>query len=110
MTLVTSTVCLITLAATSVGILTRAEAHQAESGWTYPPACCKAHDIGGDCEAIPAQDIRPGPHGFSIFLHLGDHHLATKPHLFFIPYGVMATRFLPAMAGITSAFIPRKTT
>ncbi|ANL42364.1 hypothetical protein [Rhizobium phaseoli] len=87
MTLVTSTLCLATLTATSVGILIRAEAHQAESGWTYPPACCKAHDVGGDCEAIPAQHISPGPHGFSIFLHRGDHHLATKPHLFFIPYG-----------------------
>lgn len=87
MTLVTSTVSVITLTAIIVGMLSRAEAHQAKSGWTYPPACCKAHDTGGDCEAIPARDISPGPRGFSVFLRVGDHHLATKSHLFFIPYG-----------------------
>jgi hypothetical protein len=86
MTLATSTVSLITFAVISVGILVRTDAHQADSGWN-PPACCKAHDLGGDCEAIPAQDISRGPRGFSVFLHAGDHHLATKPHLFFIPYG-----------------------
>ncbi|WP_080671735.1 hypothetical protein [Rhizobium leguminosarum] len=87
MTLVTSTISLITLATISAGTPIRAEAHQAASGWTYPPACCKAHDIGGDCEAIPADDIHTGRRGFSVFLHVGDHHLATKPHVFFIPYG-----------------------
>nr|WP_081688038.1 hypothetical protein [Rhizobium mesoamericanum] len=87
MTLVTSTVSVMTFAAISAAILVGAEAHQAESGWTYPPACCKGHNIGGDCEAIPPQDISTGPHGFSVFLRRGDHHLATKPHVFFIPYG-----------------------
>ncbi|TAU37644.1 hypothetical protein ELI43_34085 [Rhizobium leguminosarum] len=84
MTLTTSTLSMITFAVISVGIPARTDAHQADSGWTYPPACCNAHD---DCEAIPAQDISRGTRGFSVFLHAGDHHLATKPHFFFIPYG-----------------------
>ncbi|WP_088674757.1 hypothetical protein [Rhizobium sp. R339] len=84
MTLTTSTISLTTFAVVSVGILARTDAHQADSGWTYPPACCNAHD---DCAAISAQDIRRGPRGFSVFLRAGAHHLATKPHLFFIPYG-----------------------
>ncbi|MGO7632675.1 hypothetical protein [Rhizobium leguminosarum] len=87
MTLATSTVSLITLGAISVCTIVRTDAHEAKSGWTYPPACCKAQGLMGDCEAIPTQDISRGPRGFSVFLHAGDHHLATQPHLFFIPYG-----------------------
>ena len=104
MTLTTSTVSLITFAMISVGIPARTDAHQADSGWTYPPACCSAHN---DCEAIPAQDISRGPRGFSVLLHAGDHHLATKPHLFSFRMG---TKSPPAVAGIIFAFIRRKTT
>ncbi|MGO7761517.1 hypothetical protein ACC761_29085 [Rhizobium ruizarguesonis] len=87
MTLATSTVSLIILGAISVSTIVRTDAHEAKSGWTYPPACCKAPGFLGDCQAIPTQDISRGPRGFSVFLHAGDHHLATKSHLFFIPYG-----------------------
>jgi hypothetical protein len=31
--------------------------------------------------------MRKGPKGFSVFLHPGDHYLATRNHLFFVPYG-----------------------
>ncbi|CAN7650053.1 hypothetical protein LJR257_004788 [Ensifer adhaerens] len=72
MTFATSTVPLMTLAAISVGVV-RTDAHQTMTG--------------GDCEAIPAPDIMRGARGFSVFLHAGDHHLATRPHMFFIPYG-----------------------
>ncbi|MBY2936179.1 hypothetical protein ELH75_36050 [Rhizobium leguminosarum] len=87
MTFATSTVFLIALEAISVCTIVRTDAHEAKSGWTYPPACCKAQGLDGDCEAIPTQDISRGPRGFSVLLHAGDHHLVTKPHLFFIPYG-----------------------
>ncbi|MDP9813673.1 hypothetical protein J2W42_006548 [Rhizobium tibeticum] len=83
-----STTCLITLAALSLAVLVQTDdAHQARSGWDYPPACCKSHDVGGDCEAIPTLDVREGSRGFLVFLHAGDHHLATRAHMFFIPYG-----------------------
>lgn len=81
-----SSIYLIILATISVGVV-RTDAHQAKTGWTYPLACCKAHEAGGDCAAIPAPDILRGARGFSVFLHAGDHHMARRPHVFFIPYG-----------------------
>ncbi|KQV28522.1 hypothetical protein ASC97_04430 [Rhizobium sp. Root1203] len=63
------------------------DAHQSGSGWTYPPACCKSRDVGGDCEAIPSTAVRKGHRGFSVYLHRGDHHLITRNQLYFIPYG-----------------------
>lgn len=81
-----SSVYLIILATIAVGVV-RTDAHQAKTGWTYPLACCKAHEAGGDCAAIPAPDILRGARGFSVFLHAGDHHMARRPHVFFIPYG-----------------------
>ncbi|EJC73818.1 hypothetical protein Rleg10DRAFT_2283 [Rhizobium leguminosarum bv. trifolii WSM2012] len=87
MTLATSAVRLITLGAISVCTIVRTDAHEAKSAWTYPPACCRAQGLVGDCQAIPTQGISRGPRGFSVFLHPGDHYLATQPHLFFIPYG-----------------------
>ncbi len=64
-----------------------AHAHLAHSNWTYPPACCRGHDAGGDCQAIPPEDVISGRSGYSIMLHPGDHALATRRHLFFVPYG-----------------------
>ena len=107
MTLATSTVSLITLGVISVCTIVRTDAHQAKSGWTYPPACCKAQGLVGDCQAIPARDISRGPRGFSVFLHAGDHHLVTKHTCSSFRMG---TKSPPAMAGIISAFIRRKTT
>jgi hypothetical protein len=75
------------LATLSVATFEISDAHQSAKGWTYPPACCKAHEVGGDCEAIPSVTVRRGPRGFSVFLHPGQHHLVTHNHLFFIPYG-----------------------
>lgn len=61
-------------------------AHQAR-GWTYPPACCKGSDVGGDCQRIPAETVTKGRHGFSVVLRPGDHHLVTRVLNFLIPYG-----------------------
>src|SRR6188474_645972 len=70
-----------------LGLFATSEAHRAVSGWTYPPACCKGSEMGGHCEAIPSSDVSRVARGFSIFIHPGDHHLATRYHSFFIPYG-----------------------
>lgn len=86
MTFALSILRLITLASISLGVVGSA-AHQATTGWTYSPACCKARHVGGDCEAIPTPDVTRGGQGFSVRLRAGDHHLATRPHLFWIPYG-----------------------
>lgn len=74
-------------AAVLFGLVIYASAHQTGSGWTYPPACCKGDHVGGDCQRIPDSDVATGPHGFSVLLHPGDHHLVTRNQLFLIPYG-----------------------
>ncbi|CAN7319490.1 hypothetical protein LJR235_001648 [Pararhizobium sp. LjRoot235] len=68
-------------------LLAKSHAHQAGSGWVYPPACCQGSHVGGDCEAIPSSDVTKGAQGYSVFIHPGDHHLATRYHRFFVPYG-----------------------
>lgn len=83
----TSTAVAILCPALSIGLIVQSDAHQAISGWTYPPACCKDQKTGGDCEAIPSADVTRGPHGYSVFIHPGDHHSATRSHRFFVPYG-----------------------
>ncbi|MBP2238644.1 hypothetical protein J2Z31_005185 [Sinorhizobium kostiense] len=96
----------ISLAVMSIGLVVASDAHQASSGWTYPPACCKGNDVGGDCHAIPGSGVSKGRRGSSVVLNPEDHHLATKPHSFFIPYG---PKYRPEKAIIISAFIQRKT-
>jgi hypothetical protein len=81
------TLSAIVIAVISMVLVVPGDAHQAGSGWTYPPACCKDEDLGGDCAAIPSSDVRKGTRGFSVTLLPGDHHLATRSHRFFIPYG-----------------------
>lgn len=62
-------------------------AHHTQRQWKYPPACCRGNEVGGDCEPIPGAEIKKGRKGFSVHLHPGDHHAATREHLFFVPYG-----------------------
>ena len=64
-----------------------AAAHDTESGWTYPPACCRGDKERGDCQEIPNASVSTGPDGFRVMLNPGDHHLVTKQHFFRIPYG-----------------------
>jgi len=93
-------VSVISLAVMSIGLVVASDAHQASSGWSYPPACCKGNDVGGDCHAIPGSGVSKGRRGFSVVLNPGDHHLATKPHSFFIPYrGHGSLLLLPVVAG-----------
>ncbi|MBY3211902.1 hypothetical protein RlegWSM1455_03720 [Rhizobium laguerreae] len=64
-----------------------ATAHDTESGWIYPPACCRGDKERGDCHEIPSTSVSTGPDGFRVLLNPGDHHLVTKQHFFRIPYG-----------------------
>jgi hypothetical protein len=64
-----------------------AAAHDTESGWTYPLACCRGDKKRGDCQEIPNTSVSTGPDGFRVLLNPGDHHLVTKQHFFRIPYG-----------------------
>jgi hypothetical protein len=74
-------------AALFLDLSTNGNAHQPNEKWTYPPACCRGSDIGGDCQSIPDGQVTKGKHGYSVILHPGDHWLATREHRFFIPYG-----------------------
>lgn len=87
LTFTSSTAVTILCTALLIGSVVQSDAHHASSGWTYPPACCKDQKIGGDCGAIPGANVTRGPHGYSIFIHPGDHHHATRSHKFFVPYG-----------------------
>ena len=74
-------------AAILLNLPSASNAHQATSGWTYPPACCKAAETGGDCQQIPDGQVAKRQHGYSVFLYPGDHRRVTKKQMFFIPYG-----------------------
>lgn len=71
----------------SLYLAEQVHAHKAPSGWAYPPACCNGRQTGGDCQAIPSDDVSENRDGYSILIRPGDHFLATKPHRFFVPYG-----------------------
>ena len=64
-----------------------ATAHDTESGWSYPPACCRGDNESGDCQEVPNTNVSTAPDGFTVLLSPGDHHLVKKPHVFRIPYG-----------------------
>lgn len=64
-----------------------ATAHDTESGWTYPPACCRGDNERGDCQEVPNTNVSTAPDGFTVLLSPGDHHLVKKRHVFRIPYG-----------------------
>lgn len=63
-----------------------ATAHDAPSGWSYPPYCCNGDGHSGDCQPIPAGAVKIVAGGFEVMLAVGDHRLVTKPHSFFVPY------------------------
>lgn len=87
MTIKQSIASVISFTVMSIGLVVPSHAHQTSSDWTYPPACCNGNDVGGDCDAIPSRVVSKGRRGFSVILQPGDHHLATRSHKFFIPYG-----------------------
>jgi len=75
------------VAAIYIGLPSSGSAHQPNEKWTYPPACCKGTEIGGDCQRIPDGQVIKRRHGYSVALYPGDHRLVTRRHRFFIPYG-----------------------
>lgn len=64
-----------------------ANAHHASAVWTYPLACCKGTEIGGDCQRVPDGHVTIGRHGYAVTLNPGDHALVTRKQMYFIPYG-----------------------
>jgi hypothetical protein len=50
-----------------------ASAHDAPSGWTYPPSCCN----GGDCGQVPHGRVKPAPGGWRVTLSPGDNPMVT---------------------------------
>lgn len=75
------------MVAVGPGLPNLGEAHETRAHWKYPPACCKGNVEAGDCERIPGAGVTKGRNDFSIHLRPRDHHLATREHLFFVPYG-----------------------
>lgn len=62
-------------------------AHQAASGWSYPPACCHGDIESGECQAIPGTSVREQNGGWTIVLEPGDHRKVTHRNRYFVPYG-----------------------
>lgn len=65
----------------------QAQAHGADTGWTYPPACCGGDPIEGDCQRIPYAAVKTRLNGFVVTLYPGDHCQITRRQTFLIPYG-----------------------
>ena len=65
----------------------QAKAHEADTGWTYPPECCKGDGLNGECARIPNRSVKKGPRGFLVVLGPGDHQRVMRRELFLIPYG-----------------------
>jgi hypothetical protein len=61
-------------------------AHSADTGWTYPPACCHGDPIAGECGKIPSITVTPRPDGYVIILRPGDHQKVTHQDRYFVPY------------------------
>ncbi|MFD2053790.1 hypothetical protein ACFSQT_12050 [Mesorhizobium calcicola] len=61
-------------------------AHNAEAGWTYPPACCHGDLTTGECGKIPGSSVTPGPEGYVVILRPGDHQKVTHQDRYFVPY------------------------
>lgn len=71
----------------ALGLACPVTAHEAGKAWTYPLACCKGTQVGGDCHSIPRRDVMEGRRGYIIQLMPGDHPKATVTHVFMVPYG-----------------------
>lgn len=73
------------LAGMVIFFATVADAHDAPSGFAYEPYCCNGDGDSGDCQRISSKTVRPSPKGYEVTLLPGDHRLATRKHVFFIP-------------------------
>lgn len=67
--------------------LLAAGAHEAPSGWPYPPSCCHGTAVGGDCQMIPREAVRIGPAGYEVTLTPIDHPMVERRIHFTVPYG-----------------------
>lgn len=74
-----------------LALATPALAHEAPTGWTYPSNCCS----GTDCDRIPSRTVKTLQDGYHVSLKMGDHHFATRPLQFTVPYGDRRLRNSP---------------
>lgn len=79
--------CISTIVSVLLSAWDGVAAHEPDSAWTYPPACCRGDKNGGDCQEIPDARVRTAPDGYREHLNPGDHHLVTRQQLFRISYG-----------------------
>ncbi|WP_245464659.1 MULTISPECIES: hypothetical protein [unclassified Mesorhizobium] len=77
---------MIVMAAMLEHLSVSASAHKADSGWTYPPACCHGDPMTGECSSIPGTTVTPTPDGYVIILRPGDHRRVTHQDRYFVPY------------------------
>lgn len=63
------------------------DAHQAQSDWSYPLACCHGDTNRGECQNIPGSAVVERDGGWTIVLNPGDHRKVTHPNRYFVPYG-----------------------
>jgi hypothetical protein len=63
-------------------LIVGAAAHQAPSGWAYPPACCSLTD----CNEIDASRVSQTPEGYLVRLVPGDHNMAKNGGEWLVPY------------------------
>ncbi|RWA69386.1 hypothetical protein [Mesorhizobium sp.] len=64
-------------------------AHMADSGWTYPLACCHGDQASGECQKIPSMTVTPRQDGYVVILRPGDHRKVTHQNRYFVPYDVV---------------------
>jgi hypothetical protein len=74
-----------------VAFFEEAMAHGPDGSWTYPPACCRGDELGGDCEKIPNGTVREDKAGYIVTLQPGDHRRVSRPHRYVVPYGSAIT-------------------
>jgi hypothetical protein len=62
-----------------------AQAHDAQSGFHYEAFCCNGDNHTGDCQMIPAKNVKITTGGYDVSLAPGDHRLVTRLHLYHLP-------------------------
>jgi hypothetical protein len=63
------------------GVIAPVQAHQAQSGWTYPVECCSDAQ---DCQVINGRDVSNDKDGYIVTLEPGEHRHAPEGGTFYM--------------------------